>query len=304
MAVYIGNARISEHGTVNGTKGDQTGKEVMIQTWSSGGTWQYVFRPKSEAVARKIADAMVQACNNNNIGYSQADRLSLYNLAKANGWKISKVGKCNCDCSSLVAVCCNAAGIPVAATMYTGNEKALLQGTGKFTTYTSTAYTKAANNLRAGDILLRSGHTAIVTSGAVPFSSSAPTTAKKSTAEIAKEVIAGKWGTGETRKQKLTAAGYNYATIQAEVNRQLGSKPAASSTSYKTWVGKVTATKLNVRTGAGTNYPNLKAYPQLGKNNLVDVIGTAKANDGSTWYKIRIKNKYVGFVHSAYLKKA
>lgn len=44
---------------------------------------------------------------------------------------------------------------------------------------------------------------------------------KKSTTEIAKEVIAGKWGNGNDRKQKLTAAGYDYAAVQAKVNQLL-----------------------------------------------------------------------------------
>lgn len=43
--------------------------------------------------------------------------------------------------------------------------------------------------------------------------------AKKSNEEIAKEVIAGKWGNGSVRKQKLTAAGYNYSEIQKIVNK-------------------------------------------------------------------------------------
>ncbi len=42
---------------------------------------------------------------------------------------------------------------------------------------------------------------------------------KKSVTEIAKEVIAGKWGNGEVRKKKLTAAGYNYNEVQAAVNK-------------------------------------------------------------------------------------
>lgn len=45
--------------------------------------------------------------------------------------------------------------------------------------------------------------------------------AKRSVAEIAKEVIAGKWGVGDARKKKLMAAGYNYLEVQQEVNRQL-----------------------------------------------------------------------------------
>lgn len=46
-------------------------------------------------------------------------------------------------------------------------------------------------------------------------------TPKKSVSEIAKEVIKGDWGNGADRKNRLTAAGYNYAVIQAEVNKQL-----------------------------------------------------------------------------------
>ena len=41
---------------------------------------------------------------------------------------------------------------------------------------------------------------------------------EKSDIEVAKEVIQGKWGNGEERKQKLTAAGYDYAAVQACVN--------------------------------------------------------------------------------------
>lgn len=47
------------------------------------------------------------------------------------------------------------------------------------------------------------------------------TAVKKSVEEIAKEVIQGKWGNGADRKNKLEAAGYNYAQVQAAVNRQM-----------------------------------------------------------------------------------
>lgn len=43
-------------------------------------------------------------------------------------------------------------------------------------------------------------------------------TQKKSVTELAKEVIAGKWGNGSDRKNRLTQAGYDYATVQAKVN--------------------------------------------------------------------------------------
>ena len=47
----------------------------------------------------------------------------------------------------------------------------------------------------------------------------APT--KKSNEEIAREVIAGKWGNGTDRKNRLTAAGYSYAAVQAIVNKMV-----------------------------------------------------------------------------------
>lgn len=47
------------------------------------------------------------------------------------------------------------------------------------------------------------------------------TAGKKTVYEIAKEVIAGKWGNGADRKKKLEKAGYNYKDVQAKVNQLL-----------------------------------------------------------------------------------
>lgn len=46
-------------------------------------------------------------------------------------------------------------------------------------------------------------------------------TPSKSIAEVAKDVIAGKYGNGTERRKKLAAEGYDPDTVQAEVNRQL-----------------------------------------------------------------------------------
>lgn len=48
---------------------------------------------------------------------------------------------------------------------------------------------------------------------------SAIATAKKSVTEIAKEVIQGKWGNGQDRKNRIIAAGYDYNEVQAAVNK-------------------------------------------------------------------------------------
>lgn len=46
-------------------------------------------------------------------------------------------------------------------------------------------------------------------------------TGRKSATEVAKEIALGKgnWGTGATRRKRVTDAGYNYAEVQAIVNR-------------------------------------------------------------------------------------
>ncbi len=46
-------------------------------------------------------------------------------------------------------------------------------------------------------------------------------TPSKSITDVAKEVIRGNWGNGTERKQRLTAAGFDYAAVQAKVNELL-----------------------------------------------------------------------------------
>lgn len=44
----------------------------------------------------------------------------------------------------------------------------------------------------------------------------------KSVDEIAGEVLAGKWGSGDERKNRLEEAGYDYDDVQLVVNRRIG----------------------------------------------------------------------------------
>lgn len=67
------------------------------------------------------------------------------------------------------------------------------------------------------------------------------------------------------------------------------------------WKGVVTASSLNVRTWAGTEYDTCSFSP-LKNGEEVDVCDTVQAKDGSLWYYIKFNGKY-GFVHSAYISK-
>ena len=164
--VTIGHAE----GNKDGKAGDSKGNEVYTKEWyvSSVGPWKYVIRAKDPNVAEKIAKAMEQACNNDNIGYSGSNRETCKTQAEKVGWDLSKITKkCDADCSSLVGVCVNAAGIsvPLKTTMYMCQT---LQETGKFYIFSTEDYTAHVQKLRRGDIILRpktstkGGHTMVV----------------------------------------------------------------------------------------------------------------------------------------------
>lgn len=164
MTVKIGHAAVDENGKYsNGKAGDQTGKEVCIRTWYYR-PWNKVVRPKNTGVALKIAKTCVAACNNNNIGYDQYQRTTLYTQAIKLAFDLAKITTpCECDCSSLVAVCVNAAGIKVSKDIYTGNMVTALKNTGAFDVLTNSKYLTSDAHLKVGDILVYEGHhTAIV----------------------------------------------------------------------------------------------------------------------------------------------
>lgn len=175
MAVLIGSARIAETGGINGTKGDQTGKEVAVEKFYVHRLGWIVLRPYSSADAEKMAKCMEGICANNNFGYGQATRLTGFNELQKVGFDPKKVKtKCNIDCSEAIRACCWAAGIKI-PDIYTGNLVSVLTGTGKFKRIT---FTKEAD-LKRGDVLCtkRQGHTALVLSNGSNFGSAAkPTT--------------------------------------------------------------------------------------------------------------------------------
>lgn len=78
------------------------------------------------------------------------------------------------------------------------------------------AYSKKANADAMAAKLKAAGFDTYITTEQGKAVSASP--AKKSIDEIAREVINGKWGNGQDRKNRLTAAGYNYSEIQARVN--------------------------------------------------------------------------------------
>ena len=93
---------------------------------------------------------------------------------------------------------------------------------------------------------------------------------KKTNEELADEVIAGKWGNGDTRKKALIDAGYDYNAVQAIVNQKVGVK--ASTKKYHTVIKGETlwgiATKYY---GDGNRYKEIASANNIANPNVIHV---------------------------------
>lgn len=286
----ISNSGKDEKGQYHGGKaGDQTGEEWMIRDWNDR-NWIAVLRYPDPEIREMIASHAEKAAANNHIGYDQWERLTFWNqLQKSNYDPAQITADCESDCSAGVAAIVKAIGYikgidklkNVPETMYTGNEKKNLKNAG-FEVLTDAKYLKNDNELVRGDILLYhntktgSGHTAIY------LSEGKIQNGGKSVDELAQEVIAGKWGNGDDRKNKLTAAGYSYDEVQKRVNEILGvSKPVEQKPSSSTY--KVIAKSgLNIRKGPGTSYSKAGCYSYDDEIEVVSIDnGWAKLSSGN-----------------------
>ena len=154
MSVIIGSARSDERGKLTGGKaGDQTGKEVSTQAFYMHSKGWNGFRAKNQAIANKLAEGMKKACDNNNVGYDQNERLGVLN----NGVD-SKV-KTEGDCGTTVRACMKYAGINV-GNFNTANAEKVIMATGLFDKVTI----KSEKDCKKGDILCTKtkGHIVIV----------------------------------------------------------------------------------------------------------------------------------------------
>ena len=158
--VLIGHASISEKGTVNGSKGDSTGKEVCTRTWYSK-PWDFMAIHPDANVREKHAKAVEDACANNYIGYGQSDRNTANTEAKKVNYDISKIKtKCNTDCSALqnlAAVVSGAKGVTYGSNGWTTSTmKSALQSAG-YKIITDSTYLKSADYCVRGAIYVKSG---------------------------------------------------------------------------------------------------------------------------------------------------
>ena len=105
-------------------------------------------------------------------------------------------------------------------------------------------------------------------------SQSGGTTPKKSNEELANEVIQGKWGNGQDRKNRLTNAGYDYQAVQNIVNQKLG---ATGTSYYKKYTGSsVSIVDALKAIGVDSSMNNRKKIAKA--NGISNYSGTASQN--------------------------
>ena len=90
-----------------------------------------------------------------------------------------------------------------------------------------------------------------------------PKPASKTNDQIADEVIAGKWGNGNDRKNRLEQAGYDYNSIQNIVNQKLG---ASQAVYYTVRSGD---TLSGIASKYGTTWQKLQSMNGISNPNLI-----------------------------------
>lgn len=164
--VRIGHASLGSNGLVKGDKIGDQGKEVTIREWYAK-SWNILLRPKDPIKAEKMAQSCEIVCNNQNCGYDQSTRNSLRQEAIKHNFNLSKIGLCNCDCSSFMSVCAESANIPIPYNYgnapTTRTMRTAFMSTGEFDLLTDSIYLTSPNFLKRGDILVKeNSHTVMV----------------------------------------------------------------------------------------------------------------------------------------------
>ena len=239
MSINIGHASIDENGRINGGKaGDNNSKEVCIRSWYNGG-WDVVLRPKNSTLAEKSAKACEDGCRNNNIGYDQYQRNTLYTKAKAVGFDLSKITTaCECDCSSFMHTCAIAGGanLSYGSNGYvTFNMVNAFVNSGDYEKLTASKYLTSDAYLKRGDILVRtSGHTAMVLGSGTKAEASKPSTTSNTTTstsggvKVTVTLTTLKYGSKGESVKALQILLNGYGCSCGEVDGDFGSKTLAA----------------------------------------------------------------------------
>lgn len=238
---------------------------------------------------QRAAEVMAHLVRHSAHGYSQPNRAgdgTIETLTLSDG-TVTTVHGGDYDCSEAVRMCYVAAGVlPRGCYMWTGNEAALL---------TSNGFKRVAlSNLQAGDVLLRSGHTEMVTSIDGKLYQAGFRRSEHHSVTGTKGDQDGYESAYSALKTSAWASAYRYVGKQPQGSSGSTSKPvvdAKVSTDVPSGKYQCVVSALNVRTGPGTGYASVAKYT---KGQTVTLDGTATVADGCVW------GRYVGGTSGKY----
>ena len=102
-----------------------------------------------------------------------------------------------------------------------------------------------------------------------PSPSPSPAPARKSNEDLATEVIRGDWGNGQDRKNRLTAAGYDYGAVQSIVNQKLSGASTANNCSAVYYTVQKGDTLWAIAQRYGTTYQEIARLSGIANPNLI-----------------------------------
>ena len=307
MGISIIHASIDERGKASGgTIGDQTGKEVCVRTWYNK-SWDYYIEPIDIELGIKASTLFEKVAKSNKCGYDQSNRLSFYKSLVACNGDISKMGRCETDCSAAIAGIYKFLGVNVNPSCTTRNIRSALIATGKFKVYSDVAHTRSDKYAKRGGIYLKEGSHVVMARDNGSAYVSTPTVHNPATTLLNKKGIVVtkstslnvrispdkdstkvgslKRGTtvnilGETGDWYKVEGGYvNKNYVSLVVNKNYGTITAKSG--------------LRIRDGKSTNSKILGTVSYGKKVEVLDRTGD--------WYKVSY-NGIIGYSSSAYIK--
>lgn len=166
--LQIVHASIDENGHAHGGRaGDQTGKEVRVQSGCKKNFTVTLRHPNPE-IAKKAVGIATALANSNLIGYDQYERNTAHKIMKEYDYNVSKFlaakRLCEADCSSFVTLAYIAAGVKTLEYPIEGNAPSTHVMKAKFEAagFKDWGVVKDTD-LKAGDVLVAPGsHTVMV----------------------------------------------------------------------------------------------------------------------------------------------
>lgn len=262
------HASISENGNAGwdgkAKTGDQTGREVCTRSFYKK-PWNVMLRYKDSSIASKASKIAIKLAKSNLVGYDQSERNTLYNMLKKHKWDVDAYIASGKKTETDCSAFIYACYCCLIPSMRSdANAPTTSTMRSKFSDHGFSVHT--ASKYTDSDAYLKPGDVLI-----------------REGHHTAMNTSTGSKATVSHIKKKKTTSTPNKTTK---------------------WIGKVTASALNVRTGAGTGYSNIKRYPLIYKGEKIKVCDALKDKKGNTWYYVKIKDTVYGFVSADYIRKA